>query len=122
MKKKFLIDYAFVQMPSNRMVLKDLASGTYTYVDKKLYPSPPYLAVSYPNMMYQLGGKVIFQGKCEVEDVVTNGVAPKRFFLARVEGQKALNNALLGGKVTQNPMLQTYFVIIGINGASASGA
>lgn len=119
MKKKFLIDYAFVQMPSNRMVLRDLASGTYIYVDKKLYP-PPSNAVSYSNMMYQLGGKVIFQGKCEVEDVVTNGFAPKRFFLARVEGQKALNNALLGGKVTQNPLMQTYFVIFGINGAASN--
>jgi hypothetical protein len=94
MKKKYLVNYKFVQ------------------IDPKLYTSVNVVTGSYNltlNEMLQKGGTVIFQGAVQV-DAIPNGI----FSAARFKGQQALNNALLGGSITQNPQLTSLFVMTNV--------
>jgi hypothetical protein len=91
MKKKYLVNYKFVQIDPKLVSLVNLSSGTYNLT---------------LNEMLQKGGVVIFQGSVQV-DAAPNFV----FFTSRFKAQQALNNAILGGSITQNPMLASIFVM-----------
>ena len=94
MKKKYLVNYKFVQINPQFIRLVDVKTGTYNFT---------------LNEMLQKGGTVIFQGTVQV-DAIPNGI----FSAARFKGQQALNNALLGGSITQNPQLTSFFVMTNV--------
>lgn len=94
MKKKYFVNYKFVQIDPRLVSLVSGVTGAYNIT---------------LNEMLQKGGVVIWQGSVQV-DAVPNGV----FNAAKFKGQQALNNALLGGSITQNPKLASIFVMTNV--------
>jgi hypothetical protein len=94
MKKRYYVNYRFVEIDPKLVSLMNVVTGTYNLT---------------LNEMLQRGGTVIWQGAVQV-DAVPNGV----FSAARFKGQQALNNALLGGSITQNPKLASIFVMTNV--------
>lgn len=94
MKKRYYVNYRFVEIDPKLVSLMNVVTGTYNLT---------------LNEMLQRGGTVIWQGAVQV-DAVPNGV----FSAARFKGQQALNNALLGGSITQNPQLASIFVMTNV--------
>ena len=94
MKKKYYVNYKFVQIEPKLVSLVNVVTGAYNLT---------------LNEMLQKGGTILWQGAVQV-DTIPNGI----FIAARFKGQQALNNALLGGSITQNPKLASIFVMTNV--------
>lgn len=94
MKKKYYVNFKFVELSPNFITYTNPITGAYNLT---------------LNEMLQRGGTVIYLGAVQVE-AVPNGI----FSAAKFKGTQQLNNALLTGQIVQNPRKSTYFVMTNV--------
>jgi len=102
MKKKYLVNYKWVEIEPNKIKSVDPKTGKYN--------------LSF-NEMLSNGGTVIWQGTTIVE---TNNEY-QIFSLSRFKATQDFNNTLLGGSVVQDPNKSTYFVITNVRTMNIGG-